>query len=698
MTHKPHLNKFITIILCIGLFGIFTTGLVIAINSVLINQSQSHSLLSIGRRSQTATTISNNPQLNSKLNLELSVDVQKANSNELFPVTLMLKNRFLKPIPLVYVTIFKIPDGHPAYDYSILRTNQLGETNFFLAKGEYDLYISTNDRSLSQANSDFFFIHYKLNINTPVFLAENLILYPLKMSINKAPSLPTMKVEASYLNPYYTHNEMVAQKFEFQSSVNFYLSPGSYNLNFDTINFYKKDTVTYNLAAKNVNIPTDNYVEFDYPQLTTFPIEIADIDYGWFKTISSNTGDYQSMYFGEPVSDRTNLNDLQVKMIYTPLTSCVNYFLDIYKSHQASTFEPPEQAINACADTDLRFDFVGYNIKNNQKISIKPPSKLTLISNKLSLNQGDILIIDSLITNSDKQQIRNISIHQLWDTQILPKITFMNMQTHKQYEFDAFNDQYLPYTTIIFNDKVCISPGKYKVSAKLPIRLWASNDLSDSFILEVKPGQMCDLEKTHNLPFNFSSWQELYALRIQLFRSSSGYLMDFPSLHHSNYQPAIDQSYKIISSCDDLESLEKAPAKNIIVNLTTDLVFDLEYEKKFTQCLLNYGAHHPNSYYLIKNSFYDKQQPFPSINIYVIYYYYLVLNQTKPKAVGIIGEKFFDLFFAFPDVVVLDSKYFLNVWGRVNILDKKTILNWIDNYRDLINSPIYFTDKLPLIN
>lgn len=544
--------------------------------------------------------------------------------------------------------------------------------------GNYDTVISTDNQDQFSRKQISFVLNYNFSVTTPDINDTFIKLNKVVFKLNHFKNIPLFKIEAclkykkGFRPPQMLTTNAINKKFFV-----FYASNEIYNFNLDPLEFDSKKNISYCLAQKNLNLSTNQYVEFDFKNLKKIQVKIDNTKYGWFKLISKDTGDFQSMYFNKPVNVYTNQDDLTLEMLYIPNPKCIDY----YSSFKKIT---PSQVIFACDNTNIRYDFNYVPVNYNDTFIIRPPTQITSQINKNPIKQGDLLTIVFPLINDNTYQLIKTYSHMLWEQPIRATLTFKNSQNEIVYQPNMFNQE----ESYFYQDKICLPPGKYKLSIEKTIDVWGDNKkLSQDIDLKVVPGKPCSYPTTLEKPsFKFSSWQDLSKNKNTLNPYSTGNLITYP--HFAKKTTGVDtKNIFTINSCNDLSQI--APnTKTLMININTDSAFNYDKQNEYSKCLSNFSQNNPQFDYVLKNSFFS--DPFPTTKLYVLYFYYLQLHQNPQTFVGILADSFYELFYGFQDFTLIDQNNFMQITNSKNGHDFLSALNiWLDQYSSITRSPTY---------
>lgn len=618
--------------------------------------------------------------------------------NDIYNITMRVFDNKDVPVKNAFVSIYTESDGEPVYAYTILRTSKSGELAASLKKGSYDVIVSTDHKiGVTKLQDLSFILHFPIRISGKQNITETVILKKFSIAIVNTPfQLPKMKVEAKWKARYgFTPSQPLAIKKLGRETVDFYISDGVYNINLDPMSFDPQRPVSFALVEKEISVPQVNNLVFDFTQLKPVKIEVENLNNGWFKLDSTDSGDFQSMYFGEPVTVYTNLSDLQVEAVYAPLEQCVNsvYSLMLERKDEA---DPLVTTLGFCIDSDIAYTFRDVWTRNADEYIILQPTSLELIPSTTKIKQGDTLLVDFRLKDKKNNVIRSMFVHQLWDEEILPMFFFKDTTGKVLYETDLFDTNYERSKQKKLKRQICFPPGHYLVEAKMPIGTWGEDKfLSASFALTVVQGFPCaapESEMQGDIPNATGSWQELYLKRDALLRISYGYIATFPS-YPKDISGLSERDLAIISSCSGLE--ETGEKSTIVVELKPETVFDIQNQSEFTICLKNYSLRNPGKTYILRDSFFSNFL-YPNSKQYIFYHYYLVLHSSPNSSVGVLVEKMYDLFYGFPDFLAINPRHFLDsTFNSSYPLSTESVKKWVSSYAGLITSPVIYEEQLP---
>ena len=607
---------------------------------------------------------------------------------------LSLKNKSDQPIKNAFVSVYSAGDGRQVYGYSILRTNSEGKVNLSLQKGEYSFVISSEGKN---NNEDFFYLSQNFNFSSPSQQEKSVNLTLFKMELRNFPyNPPTMKVEITKKTKYgYSPSQMLAFKPGGANSVRFYVSGGTYNINLDTEFFNSSKTETYALVQKDVEIPRDDRIVFNYGRLTKFSVNIDGIKYAWFKLQTNDSGDFQGMFFGEPVTVYSNSQNLWLSSVYVPSQDCIDF---VKKKAESESSYPDKEyyAMNVCTNSDIRYDILDLNLKLNEIVTVFPPNELILIPNTNKIKQGDQLDIEFQLKTKGVNQISSISVHQFWDTKILPKFNVLTEDGKIIYSTGLFDENFTQYNSNRVLRTACFKPGKYIVKAEIPTGTWGQENLKSSTDILVMDGADCAYNETDAVKIpdqEFSSWQELFAQREKLWKKSTGYAMSLPTIH-ANPPTHLDLSKTyIVKSCEDINKISE-DAESISIVIGEKAAYDSVFQSEFSDCLRNFARNYPSHKSLVLiNDFFDfNKHAFPSVKMYIFYHYYLVLRQQSNSAIGVMANSFMDLFYGFPDFVVMKKNNLQGYTVPENEVVSE-VNKWLTDYRDIITTPIIYSNS-----
>jgi hypothetical protein len=442
--------------------------------------------------------------------------------------------------------------------------------------------------------------------------------------------------------------------------------------------FSPEENITYALSKFNFKTPGDTNITFDFNRLKTSTVNIEGVNYALFKLVALNISDFQSMYFNKPTIIKTNTDNLFLEMVYIPNQECVQAQID--------NKESPQQIINGCNHTNIRYDYVRnlfetINLVPNQQLNVLPPEKLDIQLSKNNINHDEYLTINYFLNNSLNQKIKNVYIHQLWDQNIMPQYTFVNSQNQISYQTYPFSNKPSSY----FKEKLCLPPEKYQVQASFPLLLWGKSQLLNNVQdLNISSFGNQDCQPSNNNQTitpanNYLNWEDLYQNRNQLYSQSTGYLQTFPKFGTSPNQLDIGQT-NYVNQCSDLETINnKFP---IIIDLNQNNTFSPTTSSQFKTCLQKYVAKNYQKIFLLRNSF--TKTFFASEKSYVFYYYYLLLHQNKTNQVGVMADVFSDIFYGFPEFYLISSDL------QNKFLPKETLQKIIADYQLILDQKIIF--------
>lgn len=598
-------------------------------------------------------------------------------ANGKYQVDLRILDQQNRPVNGCSLSIYNQENAYyPEYPFSILKTGEAGRTTFTLPKGKFLLIASSEENT---ENSTFFLINYQLNIPSDATdKVYNIKLTKNHVSFRNGTNTTPFKLEGSLQtsSTTATPNQAFANNLHNLSEIIFYTSPGVYNFNLDQKEFSAIKNTTYALSRFSFNSPEEVEVAFDMQQLKTSTVDIKGIKYGWFKLIADGIGDFQSMYFGKPVTIKTNTDKLFLEMVYIPDQKCTQSKIDKKKD--------PKDAITGCTNTDIRFDYtidpkeVTYLLPNKQ-LDILPPDKLEINLSNTNIKQDDVIVVNYNLSNSANQKINRVFIHQLWDQDIAPNISFVNSKGEVVYQ-QRYNSQ---KPDKYFQVKPCLTPGKYQLKANFPVLLWGNTQIFESRQdINITTGSLiCQplTQKNIDPSHDYSNWEELYQDRQALYLQSSGYLQTFPRFGSSPAQVNIDRN-NYVNQCSDLNNINNSLP--IIIDLDQKNTFDQDNSQKFKACLQEYVSKNNQRVFLLRNSFTD--DAFASRKSYVFYYYYLLLHQGKANQVGIIADIFYDIFYGFPEFYLVSSEL------QDNFLNKETFQQVVKDYQPIIDPQIIF--------
>lgn len=619
--------------------------------------------------------------------------LSKSSVDDDLDLELSLRNQSGQPIKNAFVSVYSADGGNQIYGYSILRTNSEGKVNLSLQKGKYDFVISSEGKN---NNEDFFYLSQDFNFSSPSEQKKSVDLNLFKMELLNFPGdPPAMKVEITKKTSYgYLPSQMLAFKPSGENAVRFYVSGGTYNINLDTEFFNSTKTETYALVQKNVEIPRDGRIVFNYDKLTKFYVNIDGIKYAWFKLQTNDSGDFQGMFFGDPVTVYSNSSNLWISSVYIPSQDCIDF---VKKKAESESSYPDKEyyAMNVCTDSDIRYDILDLNLKPDEIVTVFPPGELTLISNANKIKQGDQLDIKFQLKTKGVNQISSISVHQFWDTKILPKFNVLAKDGKVVYSTDLFDDNFTQYNSNRLLRTTCLKPGEYIIKAEIPTGTWGQKNLKSSVGILVTGGVDCADNETDAAAISdrkFSSWQELFSRREELWKKSTGYTMSLPAIH-ANPSTRLDLSKTYtVKSCDDINKISD-DAESVSVVIGEKAAYDSVFQSEFSDCLRDFAGNYPlHKSLILINDFFDfNKHAFPNVKMYIFYHYYLVLRQQSNSAIGIMADSFMDLFYGFPDFVVMEKNDLNGYPVPENEVISETN-KWITNYRDIITTPIIYSD------
>ena len=593
-------------------------------------------------------------------------------------IGLIFKDSNQKPINNLFVSIYNHDSNTAQYNYSILKSNPKGEVNFNLSAGSYDAFISTDNQKPSDREQISFVLNYNFNISQEETNESIIRLNKVIIKLNHFKNTPLFKIEARLKHKMgFRPPQMLTTNTINRKYFVFYASNGIFNFNLDTLEFNSKKNISYALAQKNLDLSTSKYIEFDFKNLKKIKVKMDNTKYGWFKLLSQDTGDFQNMYLDKPVDVYTNQDDLTLEMVYIPSPKCINF----YSSFKKIT---PSKILFACDDTNIRYDFNYIPINYNDIFIIKPPTQIASQINKSSIKQGELLTIVFSLINDDSHQIIKTFTHMLWEQPIQAIITFKNSQNEIVYQPNMFTQE----DSFYFQNKVCLPPGKYKLSIEKTLDVWGNNKkISQDIDLTVTPGSSCTIPSVPPKPsFKFNSWQDLSQNKDSLNPYSTGNLITYP--HFTKKTDGINtKNMFTINSCSDLFKISPQ-TKTLMININTDSAFNYDAQTKFSKCLSNFSQNNPQYNYVLKNGFFSDL--FPTTKLYVLYFYYLQLHQNPQTFVGILADNFYELFYGFQDFTLIDKNNFIQITNSQNDYDFLNTLNdWLDQYSSITPSPIY---------
>lgn len=621
--------------------------------------------------------------------------------NKSYSVIISVKDKEGTPVRNAFVSVYNFDNGEEIYGYSMIRTDDAGIAEIELKKGRYDVITSTDHEKTPYANKFSFILRWELevnDVNSEIKISKNLRRMNLRLA-NFPQPIPRMKVEAVMKTKYgYSHPHMLAsngilsnQHFG-DDSFEFYLGEQDlYNLNLDTLFFDPDSPSIYALAMIDVAPGNDNYFEFNFYNLKEQQITISDLEYGWFKLISSEvTGDFQGMYFGKPVNIYTNLLKLKLISVYATLPECINKYLHDNPTDKTIDLDLDKYrlttAINICTMTDVRFDTYA-STGPNEHLKISTPSNLKINPDLINAKAGEQVRIKTSISDSNGNEITRMYFHQLWDQRILPKVFIRNMAGKIVYQQDLFDESFDPKSkmdSVIIS--ACAPPGKYNLEINVPIFIWDTSWLSDSVIIEITPGSNCQPDEKPKVLPKYYSWQDLYSRRQELFQSSDGYLMNWPTKRKQGGKTdtLVFDRPGAVSSCQDLNNAKSHRA--LIVKITGDYVYNEKNQLRLNSCLADFVKEFPGKTYILKNDFWG-DKPFLTQNWYVMYHFYLILHSAGDSSVGILSEKFYEIMMGFPDFIIIDPNRFL--YQKID-LNESDLRKWMAAYDGYDYPPLYF--------
>lgn len=596
-------------------------------------------------------------------------------------IKLSFKDFKNKPINDLFISIYDHDSPIARYKYSILKSNDKGEVDFNLPLGKYDAIITTDNKDQHNPDQFPFVLNYGFIVSKENSTNSIIELNKVIIKLNNFKEIPTFKVEASIkYKEGFRPSQMLTTNTINKKHIKFYASDEIYNFNLDTLEFKPNKTTTYCLAQKNLDLSSDQLIRFDFKKLKNIKVQIANTKYGWFKLISKNTGDFQSMYFDKPVDVYTNQDDLVLDKVYIPNPKCINYYLSLKNP-------TPSDIINICDDTNIRYDFDYIPIDYNNIFTIKPPNKIDIQINNELIKQGDLLTMFFPLINDDNYHLPQTSVHRLWEQPIRDTITFKNTNNKIIYKPNMFNQK----RSSFYQEKMCLEPGKYKILIEKYLDVWGDNKkVSKELNITVIPGSQC--KYSSDVPFSFvkfSSWQDLSMSKDSLNVHSTGNLITYPHFLKKN-SPIDTKNIFTINSCQDLFRVNNE-TKTLIINIITNTAYDYDKQIEFSTCLSKFSQDNPQFDYVLKNNFLDS--PFPTTKFYIFYFYYLQLHQNQNTFVGILANNFYDLFYGFQDFTLIDRNQFLKITTSKNNTDFVfTLHDWLENYGSITPSPVYILE------
>ncbi|MCL4384664.1 hypothetical protein M1116_04365 [Patescibacteria group bacterium] len=552
-----------------------------------------------------------------------------------------------RPIPNAYVTVFDNKTGASLYSYPILRTNQQGTANFEATSKKIDILVTTEPVYENTDPQLYFVTLFSLTTEKSFHQTHRINLYPVTIKLEhfNYPYTPLMKVETVAFNDQnypYPDQQLGSNNSQDRKIFKFYASRGKYNFNLDTIDFDSKYGLNLGLAQKDIQISSQSInINFDFDHMYTYNVALADANYGWIKLFAIETGDFQFQYYGKPIKIISNRPELYTKMIYLPSEKCTNYYYPKYKDGNQA------EIIYNCDDTNIRYDLEPSKISPQTLYTISPPDSFNFPSTPPFYRYNITL------KNTFGQGIQHQYIHKIWDLTIYPQIT---------------HDPFSPDWTI-----------------SIPLDNWTNRYITQV----IPPSQINNYRLTNNnfsIPPPYSNWQDLYDHRVDLLSSSTGYLTTWPS--YPKYLPQLPKNLKSISSCNDLQNFSyPTDSQTILIDIKSSAVNNLDEDTAFSQCLLNFTTAHPNTTYILKNSFIFES--FDTIKHSVFYHFYLILHQAPGNHVGVLADKFYDLFYGFQDFSVINPKNFMKITDNLDNFDQ-TLKTWLSDYQSVTPSPIVY--------
>lgn len=609
-----------------------------------------------------------------------------AKEKDRFNARISLKDRNGTPIKNAFVSVYEAETGGEIYSYSILRLDDYGQTEFDIPPGKYEIIVSTDHEKNMGGDKFSFFFHHDLVVSENSNVVSRKVLQRVNIKLANFPTpLPRMKVEAARKTRYgwslphlLASNDILDPRVGGDSFV-FYLSDGEYNLNLDTLSFSSVNPAAYALAVSNIQPSKTNLIEFNFFLLKKQTVIISDLKFGWFKLMAKNFGDFQGMYFGRSVDMYTNQDNLRLVSVYATLPDCVtDYVKAIGEPESLENVDDHDilvEALNVCTTTDIRYD-MDVSPNSNGDFVVSAPNALRLTIAGTTLRQGEVLSADFSITNSQDQGFSKMYIHQLWDERILPKIFFKDSKGKMVHEADLFDERYRPTANMnLISLPICLPPGNYTMTVQLPIFIWKATLLSQSLPISIKPGSPCAQTENNHKSLSYLSWQTMYSRKQEIFQRSTGYIMTWPSLSGERQVPKISpDNFSVVSSCDDLRQVKNVNI--ILVDIKPDVVYNEDQEYRFTNCLSEFTQKNPGRTYVLKNNFWGGK-PFPTSTQYILYHFYLTLHQGSNVAVGVVSDRFYELFYGYPDFFVIDLDNFL--FNRT-YLTEDSLNRWLSNY------------------
>lgn len=552
-----------------------------------------------------------------------------------------------------------------------------------MPEGTFSLVAGTDHQRYYDKKQISFILSYDFTINKNNSAnSQSLIkLNQVNLKLKHFKTPPIFKVEANvkYQNSYRT-SQMFASNFYNRNHFVFYVSDGNYNINLDPISFDPKNTIGYALAQKELSIFSNISFDINFNQLKMFKINMNQIIYGWFKLISQNTGDFQTMYYGKPVNVYTNLDNLRLEMVYIPNQKCINYFLNDLKINN------PTKIMDLCDNTNLRYDFADTNIDTKNTFNIYPPIDLDISKKEITVKQGGYIEFSNTFQNISQNIIFQSYIHKLWDQPIFPTIEIKNQNNNIVHKPNLF---FLKNNSFSFKEQACLPPGKYTIEISKPVDVWGeSKIIKKSIPLTILKGFSCNYQViSENSNNNFDTWEEMYHNKSSVEPYSSGNLTTYPHYQKTLTKPDTKNIFTI-NSCDDLNHINQN-IKTLIININKDEAFNYDNETNFTKCLKRFSSQNPQYTYILKNSFFDRN--FPTTKLYVLYHYYLTLHQDKSTSVGILTDDFFDLLYGFQDFSIVDKNNFLPISSDS---DKfiSVLKSWLTDYPSVTQSPLFLLE------
>ena len=611
--------------------------------------------------------------------------------NQDFQVSIILSSDNITDWGESFVSVYNQETLFPIYSYSKLRTNSQHEVDFTLSEGRYILIFSSNPN----VNSTFYYFTHVIDTTEPKTSVTKKDLSTLYIELNNFPKVDfknskrntPFKIELTkQIAPSkYLQDHMTA---DVESTTKIFLENGLYNINLDPLSFSFPNPISYAYYA-NVDIPKTNKVIFNFDKKNMTTTKFTKGVVGWYKFNTNFFGDVQGVAIDVEAKTHHNVhrNKLSYARTYIPSQECVR---DLERFNKLKYKWPNFfDAINFCTNTDISFNYVGDQFKPAEKNTLFAPNELILLPEKKLIKQGEKLNVSYFLNNDQQQKIIGASIHQSWDTQLRPLLSFYN-QKGERISSNSHVNEFLYKNTI--SKKICIKPGDYLVKGVFPKTPWTKKVLKSEFNLTVQNGEGClsnDLS-SNAAEYNYSQWQDFdEESKVNFFEQTDQFLDTLISVNPVNIQNKDEFSEsQMIDSCVSLFKINNNKRYTIV--LSENILLNAHNQAEFSKCLKRFSKDHPNSTFILENAYFNRKA-FPSSKRFMYYHFYRIIKEGDNQAVGIAPATFDELFYGFPDFFIVGNKFEFFYGTPANT--KSILSNWFTEYDDLIKTEkIYYID------